>query len=278
MVDSPYTGAAIRGAHYAYPGDSAPGLNSDHFTPDPEPDPFNPVPDLPANQTGTIWGAEFEDAGSSNQPNLAQIPVTHWFNGQPAVPSGEPYARAQQAMQERMMLDHSVVNTVPDSIRLYQHMSEGTESQWIIGRLPREAGQSLDGPLAALANGRNGYDQINQPNEVYTGAPENVGRYRLGVKTNLFGLYDSPTGKFGQDALLHSYTGLNAAFPVDKQPMDNTAPYTPNSVGTAHWFPTQPAQVPSLFGLPSETAITDYTTTGGSTTNGSDFEDRTGGF
>jgi hypothetical protein len=253
-----------------------PGLNSDHTSADPEPDPFNPVPDLPANQTGTVWAAEAQDAGVSNQPNLAQVPVTHWFNGQPAVPSGEPYARAQQAMQERMMVDHMVINTVPDSIRLYQHASEGMETQWIIGRAPREAGQTLDGPLGALANGRNGYDQVNLPNEVYTGAPENVGRYRLGVKSNMFGLYESPIGKFGQDALLHSYTGLQPAFPVDKTPMTNTAPYTPNSTGTSHWFPTAPTQVPSLFGLPSETAVTDYRTADAVTDSG--FEDRSGGF
>jgi hypothetical protein len=187
------------------------------------------------------------------------VPVSHWYNGQPAVPSGEPYGRAQQAMQERFMVDHSDTNYVPDGIRLYQHASEGQRNEFNIGRQSQFAGATIaDGPLAALANGHNAYDQTNAPNEVYTGDPANVGRYRLGVKTNIFGLYDSPIGKFGQDAMLHAYTGLQAAMPFDKPPMEYTAPYTPNSTGTAHWSPAAANQAPSMFSLPSETAMTDY--------------------
>lgn len=277
MVDSPYSGTAIRAAHYAS-RPPVPGVNSDHTTPDPEPDPFNPVPDLPANQTGTVWGYEASHAGQSNQPNLAQVPVSHWWDGQPSVPSGEPYARAQQAMQERMMADHSAASYVPDSIRLYQHATEGQVNEWQIGRMPQAAGATIpDGPLAGLQNGKNSYDAINQANEVYQGAPENVGRYRLGVKTNFFGLYESPIGKFGQDAMLHAFTGLNPALPFEKAPMENTAPYTPNSVGTAHWSPAQPHQRPSLFSLPSETALTDYSIADNAEFT-SEFEDRNGGF
>lgn len=259
MVDSPYSGTAIRAGHFSS-RPPVPGLNSDHTTTaNAEPDIFNPVPDAPpAAQGGTVWATEQEYALPSNQPNLAQVPVSHWFNGQNAVPSGEPYARAQQAMQERMMVDHSVVAFVPDGIRLFQAATEGIEIEWNIGRGSQFAGESLDGPLAALANGHNAYDQTNQPNEVYTGDPANVGRYRLGVKTNMWGLYENPTGKFGQDALLHAYTGLYPSLPFEKEPMTNTAPYTPNSTGTAHWAPASPSQVPSLFSLPSETAITDY--------------------
>jgi hypothetical protein len=258
MVASPYSGAALRAGHYGV-RPSVPGVNADHTTPDPEPDPFNPVPTAPADRAGTVWSVETETAGPSNQPNLAQVPVTHWWNGQPSVPSGEPYARAQLAMQERMMADHSDVSYVPDSIRLYQHATEGQINEFTIGRLPLMSGASIpDGPLAGLQNGKNGYDATNVPNEVYAGDAANVGRYRLGVKTNIFGLYESPIGKFGQDAILHSYTGLTPALPAEKAPMENTAPYTPNSTGTAHWFPTVPYQVPSLFSLPSETAITDY--------------------
>lgn len=258
MVASPYSGAALRAGHYGV-RPSVPGVNADHTTPDPEPDPFNPVPTVPADQGGTVWGYEPAHAGPSNQPNLAQVPVSHWYAGQPAVPSGEPYARAQLAMQERMFADHSETNYVPDGIRLYQHATEGQINEWQIGRVPQMSGASIpDGPLAGLQNGKNGYDATNVPNEVYAGDPANVGRYRLGVKSNVFGLYENPIGKFGQDALLHTYTGLVPALPTEKEPMTNTAPYTPNSTGTAHWFPSVPYQVPSLFSLPSETAMTDY--------------------
>lgn len=277
MVDSPYSGAAIRAAHYAV-RPSVPGVNADHTTPDPEPDPFNPAPIVPGSQTGTVWGTEQNFAGPSNQPNLAQVPVSHWWNGQPSVPTGEPYARAQQAMQERMMADHSDVSYVPDSIRLYQHASEGMHYDWTIGRPSMFAGAEIpDGPLKGLGNGHNAYDQTNVPNEVYQGDPANVGRYRLGVKTNVFGLYESPIGKFGQDALLRSFTGLYPALPVEKAPMENTAPYTPNSTGTAHWFPAVPYQKPSLFSLPSETSITDYAIADDAGFV-SDFVDRNGGF
>lgn len=278
MVASPYTGAAVRAGSYGRVRPSVPGVNADHTTPDPEPDPFNPVPDVPANQGGTVWGYEGEYAAPSNQPNLAQVPVSHWYNGQPAVPSGEPYGRAQQAMQERMVRDHSAVNYVPDGIRLYQHATEGQINEWQIGRNPQFAGAVIpDGPLAGLQNGRNSYDAVNQPNEVYAGDPANVGRYRLGVKTNVFGLYENPIGKFGQDALIHSYTGLVPALPREKAPLTNTAPYTPNSTGTAHWSPAAPNQVPSLFSLPSETAMTDYAIADNSEFV-SDFQDRNGGF
>lgn len=278
MVDSPYTGAALRAAHYASRPPVA-GVNADHTTPDPEPDPFNPVPDLPPGQTGTVWGYEPEHAGLSNQPNLAQVPVTHWWNGQPSVPSGEPYARAQLAMQERMMADHSDVSYVPDGIRLYQHATEGQLNEFVIGRPSQFAGATVpDGPLAGLANGHNAYDQTNDPNEVYTGDPANVGRYRLGVKTNITGLYENPIGKFGQDALLHSFTGLTPALPYERDVMPPTtmSPKNPNSWGTTHWAPAQPHQRPSLFSLPSETVITDYSVADGSFV--SDFEDRNGGF
>jgi hypothetical protein len=252
-------------------------VNADHTSPDPEPDPFNPQPDVPANQAGTVWGNEAsEPAGQSSQPNLAQIPVSHWFDGQSSVPSGEPYARAQLAMQERMMVDHSTGTTPPpDSIRLYQHFSEGQINDFVIGRSPVAAGASIpEGPLAGLQNGRNSYDATNVPNEVYAGDAANVGRYRLGVKTNVWGLYENPIGKFGQDASLRAYTGLSPAMPVAKPPMENTAPYTPNSTGTAHWWPTTPAQTPSMFALPSETAITDFSAAEGT----SEFIDRGGDF
>lgn len=282
-MDKPYTGTALRSAvaHYGS-RPPPPGLNADHMKPDPEPDPFNPVPDTPPDQAGTVWSdpeAMGPTAGQSNFPNLAQAPVSHWYDGQPAVPSGEPYGRAQQAMQERLMVDHADTNYVPDGIRLYQHWSEGQENDFIVGRAPVAAGATIpDGPLAGLQNGRNGYDATNVPNEVYSAGESNVGRYRLGVKTNMWGIYSSPLGKFGQDANLRAYTGLSPAFPFDKTPMTDTAPYTPNSTGTTHWTPATPAQKPSLFGLPSETSVTDYTVASAGGNSQSEFEDRSGGF
>lgn len=258
MVDSPYSGTAKRVGHYGV-RPSVPGVNNDHIHPDPEPDPFNPVPDTPRDQAGTVWALDPEHAGSSNQPNLAQVPVSHWYNGELSVQSGVPYGAAQQAMQERFIADHSHSNYVPDGIRLYLHATEGQYNEWTIGRPSQFAGSEIpDGPLKGLANGHNAYDQTNAPNEVYTGDPANIGRYRLGVKSNIFGLYESPIGKFGQDALLHAYTGLHPAFPIDKDRDTYTSPRNPSSSGTAHWTPAVPYQKPSLFNLPSETAITDY--------------------
>lgn len=254
-----YTGSAIRTAHYAQKP-PVPGLARDHFTGETNPDMFDPSVDTPANQTGTVW-AQLEDfAPLSNQPNLAQVPVSHWFNGQAAVPTNVPYQVAQQTMQDRMMQDHDDVNFIPDSIRLYQHMSEGLSIEWPVGRMPQNAGVDPGEELQYLVNGRNSYDHTNVPNEVYTGDDANVGRYRLGRKQQTFGLYEYPLGKFGQDPLVHAYTGLIPAAPFDKPPMTDTKPYTPNSTGTAHWTPAQSNQVPSNFALPSETVMTDYAT------------------
>lgn len=271
-MDTPYSGAAVRAGHFSSRPPVA-GLNRDHFTPDPEPDPFNPVPTPGHSQTGTILTEELDDPAQSGQPNLASIPVQHWYNGQPPVPTGEPYGRAQQAMQERMLVDHADSNYVPDSIRRYTHATQGQNNQFVIGRMPQNAGVDPGEGLQYLVNGANSYDHTNQPNEVYTGDAANVGRYRLGVDTRIYGLYQNPIGKFGQDAQLHAYTGLTPALPEAKPPMVDTAPYTPNSTGTAHWAPAAFAQIPSLFGLPSETAMTDYTTVNDFPDSGSDFTD-----
>jgi hypothetical protein len=272
MVDTPYSGTATRAAHFASRPPVA-GVNADHFTPDPEPDPFNPVPDTPKDQAGTVLVGDQDEAQMSNYPTIGQ-PIRHWYAGEPAVQSGVPYATAQLAMQERMMVDHENSNYVPDSVRLYQHWSEGQANEFTIGRMPQNAGADPGENLQYLVNGRNSYDHVNQPNEVYAGDAANVGRYRLGVKTNVFGLYQNPVGRFGQDAQLHAYTGLHPAFPTDKEQIQDAAPYTPNSQGTQHWLPASFAQIPSLFALPSETVLTDYTTATESDMPVSDFDDR----
>src|SRR3954471_7190165 len=232
MVLLPYSGNTSRvgAAHYRSRPPVA-GVNVDHVTPHPEPDPFNPQPTPPADQAGTVWSSE-DVIEQSSQHSLAAQPIRHWYDGQGAVPSGVPYARAQQAMQERMMVDHADANYIPDGIRLYQHATDGQRNEFVIGRMPQNAGESLPTNLQYLANGRNSYDQIQQETPVYTGDAPNTGRYRLGVKTNIYGLYDNPIGRFGQDALLHAYTGLTAQFPAQKRQMNEyAAPYTPNSSG-----------------------------------------------
>lgn len=273
MVDSPYSGQTLRAAHYDY-RPPPPGISPDHTTGAVEADPFNPVPDTPKGQDGTVWGADPDHAGPTGYRSLAEIPVNHWYSGQNAVPSGLPYGIAQQAMQERLMVDHEDVNFVPDTYRLYQHASEGATIAWVDGRGSQYAGEALEGPLAALANGRNAYDQTNAPNEVYVGDSANVGRYRLGTKESYWGEYSFPLGQFGQDANLRAYTGLYPAFPLVKDQMNETAaPYTPNSSGaSAYWSPAQANQVPSMFALPSETAMTDFATANADGTN-TDFSD-----
>lgn len=280
MVDMPYSGTVLRASHFdSRP--SVPGVNDDHFKPDPEVDPFNPVPDTPPNQAGTILNQDEPfHANGYRTPSLADQPFTHWYDGQPAVPSGVETAARMQAMQERFILDHSDANYVPDQIRLYQHASEGYQSDEILGRLPREAGATIpDGPLAGLQNGKNGYDATNDVSEIYSGDPANVGRYRVGRQFRFFGLYDMPLAKNGQDAMLHAYTGIRPQFPANKRQMTtDAAPYTPNSSGAnGFWGPAAPNQVPSMFGLPSETVMTDRTVaTGGfiQEDTGSEFEDR----
>lgn len=267
-----YSGAVTRAARFGV-RPAPPGVAADHTRPSPEPDPFNPVPDVPPAQEATVWAAPAEFAQQSNQPNLAQVPVSHWYDGRAAVPTNVPRDVRMDAMAARMMADHSDVRYVPDGIRLYQHVSEGQANEFVVGRTSAYAGVDPGEPLKYLVMGTNAYDATNQPNEVYQGDVANVGRYRLGVKTNVWGLYQNPLGKFGQDANLRAYTGLYPEFPVDKPRRMGTAPYTPNSAGTDHWAPAQPNQVPSAFALPSETAMTDFVTAGGGG-GGSDFDNR----
>jgi len=258
-MSSPYTGAAVRAAHFASKPAVA-GLDPRHTHANAVVDMFYPVPAPPTAQAITLWD-EDDTPGQSGQPNLAQVPTEHWWPGQPAAPTGIPTGRAQQIGQDRMICDHSVANYVPDSNRLYSHAAQGQVREWVVGRHPWQAGESVPDNVGYLMAGRNAYDQNNQPNEVYGGGdPANVGRYRLGVKTNMYGLYDNPVGLYGQTAFLRGYTGLYPQFPFDKPRIDNSVPGNPNSAGTAYWGPATPAQTPSMFALPTESAITDYMT------------------
>jgi hypothetical protein len=245
-----YTGYLTRMAHFSNAHDVAPGVNPEHEHPHPDPDIFDPRPDTPTAQAGDVWSPA--EVGFASEMRVQ--PVEHWFNGQLAVPTNVPYGMAQQAMQDRMMVDHEQANYRPDTIRLYQHASEGESIEFVKGRAPWNAGVSLPDNAAYLANGKNSYDQTNGVTEVYSA---DEGRYRLGTKINLFGKYQFPIGKFGQDAQLRAYTGLTPILPVDKPRVVDSAPYTPNSSGTTTWTTPQ-WQVPSMFALPSETASTDY--------------------
>jgi hypothetical protein len=91
-------------------------------------------------------------------------------------------------MQERMMLDHADSNYVPDSYRRYLHATQGQNNQWIVGRMPQNAGVDPGENLRYLVAGNNSYDATNQPSDVYGGDAANVGRYRLGVDTKVYGL------------------------------------------------------------------------------------------
>lgn len=260
-----YTGYLTRMGHYSRPGDTAPGVNPEHVTPSPDPDLFNPQYQAVDGISGDVWNP----TENGFQSGASVDAIAHWFRGNPSVPSNVPYGVAQQEMQNRMVQDHSVVHYVPDSIRLFQHATEGETINYESGRMPWQAGESVSENVGYLMNGTNAYDQTNQSNEVYQGDPVNVGRYRLGARYLMFGLYENPLGKFGLDTQLRAYTGLTPQFPAEKnQFTENAAPYTPNSSGTATWtLPTW--QEPRLFSLPSETSITDYTTA--SEDSGSDF-------
>lgn len=273
---SPLSGAATRSAHYSS-RPPVPGVNRDHFTPQPEPDPFNPQPDVPPSQAGTVWGAPVDPAMQSNMPSLAAVPVTHDGRGVVPVPAGVDTAARMDAHAARMTDVHGRSNYVPDGIRLYQHATEGQVNEFVVGRAPQNAGVDPGDALRYLVAGTNSYDATNQPNEVYSGDPANVGRYRLGVQTDVFGLYENPIGKLGQDASLRAYTGLEPAFPVSKPRPAWTQPGVPNSSGTDHWMPARPQVYPSNFSLPSDTAMTDFGQAQQSDTVG-EFVDRDAGW
>lgn len=265
-----YTGYLTRKGHYSLPGDVAPGVNADHTKPDPEPDIFDPKPADPGTATGDVWNPSEDHFTSPNAPER----VAHWFNGTPAVPSSmSSYGAGQQLMQDRMMDDHCVSHYQADSVRLYQHASEGVSIDYELGRAPQHSGETVGESENYLMMGRNSYDATNQPNEVYSADQQ---RYRLGTRIAMFGLYESPLGKFGQDASLRAYTGLTPQFPAVKTQMtQDAAPYTPNSSGTATWV-LPSFNVPRLFGLQSETSMTDYTMASQDAAVSSDFDNTDG--
>lgn len=263
MADA-YSGALTRAAHFAF-RPPVPGVNPEHEKPDPDPDPFQPP------QTG-VQAAEFDvwaPQDVSVHTEMQQRPFSHWGYLQAPVPSSVPSETAGIAATARMLENHAQVDFRPDVYVPYKHADMGRSIDYEKGRGSTDSGETITDDMAYLVMGKNAYDRTNGVTEVYSA---DEGRYRLGTRIAMFGHYE-PFSKVGQDAQLRAYTGLYPASPVDKPRVENSAPYTPNSSGTATW--TTPAfQVPSVFALPSETGATDYeSSTGGEYWEPSGFDD-----
>lgn len=264
MADA-YSGALVRSAHFAF-RPPVPGISPEHEHPDPEPDPFAPAPEGVPPVQFDVWQARDPSAHTEMQ----QRPISHWGYLQDPVPSSVPSETAGIAATARMLANHSQVDYRPETYVPYKHADQGRSIEFIRGRGSMESGETITDDMDYLVMGTNAYDRTNQPNEVYSA---DEGRYRLGLDINQFGVYEFWT-KQGQDAQLRAYTGLVPATPVDKPRVPDSAPYTPNSSGTTTW--TLPAfQVPSMFGVPSETSVTDYeaSTDGGYWAAGGEFDD-----
>lgn len=252
MAEMPYSGAAMRAAHYAF-RPPVPGVNPEHEKPDPDPDPFQPDVKPEGGQPGDV----FQPEDVSVHTEMQDRAVSHWAFLQAPIPSSVPSETAGIAATARMLANHGQIDYRPDQYPLYRHGDQGRSIEFVTGRQPWQAGETVPDDVAYLVMGTNAYDQTNQPNEVYSA---DAGRYRLQTSIVDFGEYVF-SQKQGQDAELRAYTGLHAEMPADKPQPTNTAPYTPNSVGTAN-FLTPAFQIPSMFGTPSETALTDFEASG----------------
>ena len=251
MAQPTYSGALLRaaGAHFSS-RPPVPGVNPEHTQPDPDPDPFSPqVEAQPA--PGDVW--QPDDLPRHTEMVVRDRP--HWAYLEAPVPTNVPREVAGLATTARMLENHGRVDFRPDQYAPYKHASQGRTIEFCPGRMPQVAGESTGPGTEYLMMGRNGYDVTNQPNEVYQGDAANVGRYRLGMRIEDFGLYEFHTQQ-GQDAWLRAYSGLEPMFPTDKPRVPDSAPYTPNSSGTTTWTLNQ-WQLPSFFSLPSETSMTD---------------------
>lgn len=250
MANSPYSGALQRNAHYSVPV-PVPGVSPEHTKPDPEPDPFAPDVQTEAHP-GDVW----QPQEISSHTAMRVEPVSHWGGRATPVPTSVPSQVALEANSVRMMADHSVADYRPDVYVPYKHATQGRSIEFTSGRAPRVAGEAVPEASQYLMMGTNAYDVTNKPNEVYSEGESNVGRYRLGMAITDFGRYEFHT-KQGLDEELRAYNGMQPQFPVDKPRIEDSAPYTPNSSGTATWT-LNPFQSPSMFALPTETASTDY--------------------
>lgn len=258
MSTPAYTGALGRSAHFAF-RPPVPGINPEHETPAPDPDPFSPKPEGSGQAVAAdVWQPVDHPLHSEwvvdSRPHDTPL--------QPPVPSNVHRDQADRAATARMLANHSVVEYRPDLRAPYKHAEQGRQIDWYTGRPSRDAGITVGTEAEFLVMGRNAFDQTNLPNEVYSAGGPDVGRYRLQANQQDFGLYRS-FQKVGQDNFLRAYEGLQPQFPADKPRVPDSAPQTPNSSGTTTWLQSQ-WQVPSLFGLPSETVMTDAQVAAGS--------------
>jgi hypothetical protein len=262
-----YSGALNRSAHYAY-RPPVPGISPSHEHPNAQPDPFNPVPDSAGQGiSGTVW--QPGDLPVHTAMRVAARP--HDTPLQAPVPSNVHQAQANLAATSRMLANHAVVDYRPDRVPVYRHATQGRTLDYVPGRLPVEAGITVPDDASYLVAGKNAFDFTNGVTEVYSAGGPDTGRYRTGVAVEDFGRYEFHT-KQGQDAVLRAYTGLAPDFPVDKPRVPNSAPYTSNSSGTTTWLQSQ-FQTVSMFGLPSETAGTDFLAATAPAPEGTGFDD-----
>lgn len=262
MVNLPYSGSLLRRAHFSS-RPPVPGVIADHG-PEPDttvdPDPFDPRPQTPAGQGHDVW----QPTDDTGHTSVAARPFSHWTNLVPPLPMNVKPEYVHVADTERLIANHSVVDFTPDTSRKYHNATEGRSIEFIDGRMPQLTG--IEGPEFLVA-GKNSFDFTNQPNEVYQGDSANVGRYRLGKRIDDFGHYEFWT-KQGQDANLRAYTGLQPDFPVAKERVPDSAPYTPNSSGTTTWLMDHNQKI-TMFTAPSETSMSDYEAASGDVINAS---------
>lgn len=269
MADTPYSGALLRSAHFAF-RPPVPGINPEHEHPQPDPDPFSPYPEG-AGATIAANGDVWQPGDLPVHTDMVIGPRPHSTPLSSPVPSNVHSFERDVAATTRMVHNHSMVEYRPDKYATYKHGDQGVQIDWYTGRPSRDAGITVPKEAEFLVMGRNAFDQTNQPNEVYAGDAPNVGRYRLQANQQQFGLYQFHT-KQGQDGLLRAYEGLAPAFPVDKPRVQDSAPYTPNSRGTTTWVQDQ-WQTPSMFALPAETSLTDYQAAAGGPDTSGTFDD-----
>ena len=263
-----YSGALSNSAHFAF-RPPVPGIDPRHEHPAPEPDPFDPQPDVVEGQTGDVWQPADDPAYSEMRADR----ISHTTQLQQAVPSNVYSDQRDIAAQMRMIANHVIELFRPDTYPPYRHADQGLHIQYVQGREPVNAGSTVPDDMAYLVAGRNSYDQTNGISEVYAAEEGGGGRYRLGTGIEEWGLYEFWL-KQGQDGELRAYEGLRPQFPVDKPPVEDPAPYTPPSSGTTNWMGSV-FRTPMSFALPSESVMTDYMIASDSdeTEQASDFED-----
>jgi hypothetical protein len=218
----------------------------------PQDDLFGPSVEGPIDLAGhqaDVW----EGAEDAPMSAYGDDRISHDGGRTPPPPMGLLARLSAYAEQRRMLADHSRVHYRPDPARPYRHATQGRKFLWWNGRGSQMAG--IEGPDFLVA-GKNGFDFTNQPNEVYSAGDSNVGRYRLGVQQDDFGLYEDPRGLFGQEAWARALINPTLEYHGDRRRQGNgppSAPFLPDAAFVRDAF-----QLPSGWTLGSETAGTDH--------------------